>query len=117
LNKLENMKREIIDIVDNNWNPWVKAAFYSDPEVDTILRQLYELWEKSGRAGIPLDYATSEQLEILYYKAHEYKEIDASIVSRELIIEEKKSLSIARPRSLREKITNLLKRLGLAPGI
>lgn len=115
LNKIESLKKEIIDIVDNNWNPWIKAAFYSDPEVDAILRQLYEEWEKAGRVGIPLDYATLEQLEILYYKAQEYRDVDMATVTRELIMEEK-TLSIAKPRSLKDKILTILKRLCLIPG-
>ncbi|MEN3000070.1 MAG: hypothetical protein ABDH61_05810 [Acidilobaceae archaeon] len=49
----------------------MKAAFYSDPEVSRILEELTRRWEKEGR-GIPLDYATEEELEELYRRAMRY---------------------------------------------
>jgi len=110
---IENMKKEIIEIVDKNWNPWVKAAFYSDPEVEAILTELYEVWEKENRRGIPLDYASYEQLEILYFKAQEYRDADATTVARELLWEGKRTSPVRRPRSWSEKLVDYLKRLGL----
>lgn len=66
------MKEEIISLIDENRSPWVKAAFYSDPEVSKILENLINRWESAGRAGIPLDYATEEELRILHKKAQMY---------------------------------------------
>lgn len=111
---LEDMKKEIIDIVDKNWNPWVKAAFYSDPDVEAILTSLYEEWESQGRLGTPLDYATQEQIEILYHKAQEYRGADPVEVARNIIWgrgeEERK------PKKSR-RLLDYLKRLGILPRI
>lgn len=66
------MKEEILRLIDENRSPWVKAAFYSDPEVSKIVESLIARWESRGMSGIPLDHATEEELRILYKKAQEY---------------------------------------------
>ncbi|MDM7275921.1 MAG: hypothetical protein P3X22_007420 [Thermoprotei archaeon] len=68
----EEVKADIIKLIDENRSPWVKAAFYSDPRVSTILGRLIEEWESEGRQGIPLDYASDEELEILHETARRY---------------------------------------------
>ncbi|MCX8195779.1 MAG: hypothetical protein N3F67_01675 [Acidilobaceae archaeon] len=64
-------KQFILKAIEDNRSPWVKAAFYSDPDVSRILEELTKRWEREGR-GIPLDYATEEELEELYRKAASY---------------------------------------------
>ena len=113
---LEDMKREIIDIVDRNWNPWVKAAFYSDPEVESILVTLYEIWESQNRRGIPLDYATQEQLEVLYVKAQEYRDADPTRIARDMVWGERKP-EPRRPKSFSQKVIDYLKKLGVLPNV
>ncbi|MCD6323712.1 MAG: hypothetical protein J7L55_01205 [Desulfurococcales archaeon] len=63
------MIKEIINRVEESQDEWRKAAFYSDEAVTQLLEELYKRWEGSGMAGIPLDYATDEELSILYDKA------------------------------------------------
>ena len=53
-------------------NEWIRAAFYSDPEVETILETLYERWSKGNHVGEPIDYATDEEIETLYRLARHY---------------------------------------------
>ena len=53
-------------------NEWIRAAFYSDPEVESILNALYERWNRSNGVGEPIDYATDEEVETLYRLARHY---------------------------------------------
>ncbi len=53
-------------------NEWVRAAFYSDPSVEDILNKLYERWTRNNNVGEPIDYATDEEVEILYKLAKHY---------------------------------------------
>ena len=71
----EHVKREIIRLIDENRSPWVKAAFYSDPEVSSILDRLVSEWESNDRRGIPLDYAKDEELEALLRLAKKYSSL------------------------------------------
>ena len=64
-------KQLILKYIEENKSPWVKAAFYSDPDVSRLLEELTKRWEREGR-GMPLDYATEEELEELYNKAMKY---------------------------------------------
>ncbi len=68
----EELKRDIIKLIDENRSPWVKAAFYSDPEVSSILDRLLNMWESNDRRGIPLDYADEDELKILHRLARRY---------------------------------------------
>jgi len=68
----EELKRDIIRLIDENRSPWVKAAFYSNPEVSSILGKLIDLWESNGRRGIPLDYASEDELRVLHRLARRY---------------------------------------------
>lgn len=66
------MKRTILHLIDDQEDNWLKAAFYGDESVRRILDRLYEEWEKAGRRGIPLDYATLEELVELERIARRY---------------------------------------------
>lgn len=69
---VEEYKRTIIEMIDENKSSWVKAAFYGDPDVAPLLDKIYERWEKAEREGEVLDYATYEELKILASKARHY---------------------------------------------
>ena len=60
------LKEAIIREVDESRDVWRKVAFYNDPRVQSILTNLYERWERANRKGIPLDYATLDELRVLY---------------------------------------------------
>ena len=87
----EERHRYIIEIemfVEMNPNIYAKAAFYSDPEVRSILETLYNRWEQHNRKDDPLAYATIEELKILARKAYQYKDANASILMQGSIFEE-----------------------------
>lgn len=67
----ERIKRELITLIDENREPIYKAVFYSKPEVQSIMNRIMEVWERSGRQGIPIDYATIDELEQLLRIAKE----------------------------------------------
>ncbi|MEM1873773.1 MAG: hypothetical protein QXS85_00340 [Acidilobaceae archaeon] len=68
----ESVKRALIAMIDENPDVEVKARFYSDEVVSSIMNSLYEKWEASGGQGIPLDYASDEELRVLYDRARRY---------------------------------------------
>ncbi|MCD6195218.1 MAG: hypothetical protein J7J82_00315 [Staphylothermus sp.] len=92
---LEKMKQEIIKLIDESKESGRKIAFYSDPYVSEVLTKLYDLWEKNNRKGIPLDYASAEEIETLYNLAIRYSKVsDAeawAMFLRENIYEDKKN--------------------------
>ena len=92
--ELEKMKREIIKLIDDSRESGRKIAFYSDPYVAEVLTKLYDLWEKNNRKGIPLDYASAEEIEKLYNLALRYSKVsDAeawAMFLRENVYESKK---------------------------
>jgi hypothetical protein len=68
----DELKREIISLIDDNIDVNVKAAFYSDPDVSEILNNLYQRWENNNNKNEPLDYATIDELKLLVIKARFY---------------------------------------------
>ena len=70
---VEDLKRKVIELIDESHNQWAKMAFYGDPEVSSILESVYARWEESGSSGYPIDYATRKELEILASKAERYR--------------------------------------------
>jgi hypothetical protein len=67
----EKIKQEIINLIDENREPIYKEVFYSKPEVQAIMNRVIELWERSGREGRPIDYATIDELKLLLKIAKE----------------------------------------------
>ena len=63
------MINDIMTLIDESVDEWRKAAFYADEEVSQLLDDLYVRWEREGRSGIPLDYASNEEIAFLYRKA------------------------------------------------
>lgn len=76
----ERLIREIEMYVDCNPNIYAKIAFYSDPEVQRILENIYRRWEEAGQRGIPLDFATIDELKLLASKALKYKDASSRII-------------------------------------
>ncbi len=68
----EELVQELISLIEDNESPWRKAAFYSDPKVGPIYEKLINAWLKAGEKGIPLDYASIEDLEVLVSIARKY---------------------------------------------
>ncbi len=95
-------KEKILSLIEGERSGWKKAAFYKDPVVSAIMERLYERWEKAGRQGIPLDYATEEEEDILYRLAEKYHRIPESKAMRMVLYDEK-------PEERKRK--NLLRRL------
>lgn len=59
---ISKLKKEIIAWIEESNDPIYKIAFYSNEEVVPIANKLMEIWEKNERRGIPLDYATEEEI-------------------------------------------------------
>lgn len=60
------MKRELIAMIDESSDAELKSRFYSNETVAAIMNKLYERWELAGGIGIPLDYASNEEIRELY---------------------------------------------------
>jgi len=70
------MREEIVELIDKHWNSWVKAAFYSDPQVSRIMDRLVAVWQENGEEGRPIDYASEDELVILLRAARRYYLLD-----------------------------------------
>jgi len=81
----EDMVREILRLIDESGDYWKKAAFYSDPEVGAILDELYQRWEANDRQGMPLDYASEEEVCFLYRKATSISDEVVEMKKREFV--------------------------------
>ncbi len=68
----ESKISDILRMIDDNPSNWKKAAFYSDDEILPLLEDLQRRWEESNNEGIPIDYATDEELDLLLAKARKY---------------------------------------------
>lgn len=69
---IRKKKNKIIELIDESKDDERKIAFYSDDTVQNILMRLYNEWERNNRKGIPLDYASPEEIDILYMLAVRY---------------------------------------------
>ncbi|WP_440059546.1 hypothetical protein ACSU1N_07110 [Thermogladius sp. 4427co] len=69
---VSRLKNEITRLIDESRDVEVKMAFYSDTRVQSILERLNAEWERNGYKGIPLDYATLDELKQLYELAKYY---------------------------------------------
>ena len=70
--KEEEIRERILELIDNDTRNWVKAAYYSDPDVAPILDLVYQRWRRAGEKGRPIDYATRDELVILWNMAKRY---------------------------------------------
>ncbi len=81
-----------IEVRIENSNQWIRAAFYSDPLVVDILEKLYDRWYANSEKGEPIDYATLEELKLLYEKARRYATMPVyeaySLVTRRMLEKE-----------------------------
>ncbi|WFO76208.1 hypothetical protein J4526_05085 [Desulfurococcaceae archaeon MEX13E-LK6-19] len=78
----------IISLIDESKDQWRKAGFYGDPDVQSILNSLYERWNKNNREGMPLNYATDEELSVLVKKAEEYSRMPVAAIQRQFLFGE-----------------------------
>ncbi len=78
MSERERLIRILLDLIEDNEVAWRKAAFYSDPQVERIYSRLVDEWIKAGERGIPLDYATLEELRVLVEAAKRYAFISES---------------------------------------
>ncbi len=109
----EEKIREIVELIDECDDYWRKAAFYSDPDVSALLDTLYERWESSSMRGVPLDYATDDEVDFLYHKAKSLTREDARRSERTFI---KKSMGIDEEISKRDNSKRRKRRFfGLFP--
>lgn len=63
---VSKLKREIIALIDESSEQVYKIAFYSDPKVSSIMDRLISKWERNQQKGIPLDYATEDEVRTLH---------------------------------------------------
>uniref|UniRef100_A0A7C4HCM2 Uncharacterized protein n=1 Tax=Staphylothermus marinus TaxID=2280 RepID=A0A7C4HCM2_STAMA len=75
MEKKEDKKRKIIDLIDKSNKQGPKIAFYSDQHVSSLMNELYKRWKDNGERGIPLDYATDNEIESLYNMAVKYSNV------------------------------------------
>ena len=68
----ERLKADILRLIEGREGDWRSTAFYSDPKVSAIVARLHEEWERNGRRGIPLDYATIDELRVMASAASKY---------------------------------------------
>ncbi len=109
--KIEDKKRKIIELIDESKDNDRKIAFYSDDKVVEILDRLYRKWEENNRVGIPLDYATPEEIDTLYNLAVKYSssprgrayiEFVRSAYSRKKHVEEEEDYEKGKKKMLRK---------------
>jgi hypothetical protein len=68
----EKLREKLTIFLDQDPRKWVKSAFYSDPVVEQVMEDLYDRWEDAGRKGMPVDYASHDELIMLWNKASKY---------------------------------------------
>ena len=68
----KELKEKLTVFLDQDPRKWVRSAFYSDPEVQKVMDILYGKWEEAGRKGMPVDYASHDELVFLWNKASKY---------------------------------------------
>jgi len=67
----DKAREELINLIDESRESIYKEVFYSRPEVQSIMDRIIEVWERSGRQGRPIDYATIDELKQLLRIAKE----------------------------------------------
>lgn len=72
MSERDRLIQELISLIEDNDVAWRKAAFYSDPRVEPIYERLIKAWLDSGEKGIPLDYASEDELRELVLVARKY---------------------------------------------
>ncbi len=106
----ESIKEEIVRLIDENPNQWIKAAFYSDEKVKQIMASLYERWEKSDSRMLPIDYATLDELKQLYTLARRYSRLDTGTAMR-IALGSGLPTPMQRGKSIIDKIVKALKKM------
>mgnify|MGYP000409700150 CR=1 FL=1 len=104
----EELKRRITMLIDDSTNNWAKIAFYSDPNVARILDLVYGRWEQNNRKGLPIDYATIDELHILVHAAEKYKNAGPEVVSRLMFSSETDTINTSSKKKKKSFIKRLL---------
>lgn len=106
----ESIKEEIVRLIDENPNQWIKAAFYSDEKVKHIMASLYERWEKNDSRMLPIDYATLDELRQLHALARKYSRLDTGTAMR-IALGSELLTPMQRKESIVDKIVKVLKKV------
>ncbi len=108
---IQDKKNKIIELIDESKDDERKIAFYSDDIVQGILTRLYDEWEKNNRNGIPLDYASPEEIDTLYRLAIRYSRNPAAAYTRFIktaYFGEKEEKNNAKDRSILHRLLRLI---------
>lgn len=105
----ESIKEEIVRLIDENPDQWIKAAFYSDEKVKHIMTSLYERWEKNDSRMLPIDYATLDELRQLYSLAKKYSRLDTGTAMR-IALGSELPTPTQRRESIIDKVVKVLKK-------
>jgi len=106
----ESIKEEIVRLIDENPDQWIKAAFYSDERVKHIMANLYERWERDDSRMLPIDYATLDELKQLYALAKKYSRLDTGTAMR-IALGSELLTPVQKRESIVDKIIKVLKKL------
>ncbi|MEB3780431.1 MAG: hypothetical protein GSR85_09445 [Desulfurococcales archaeon] len=111
MSNIDELKREIIALIDDNYSNWRKAAFYSDPVVVNLMDKLQVKWESNERRGYPIDYATPEELELLHRIAKRYAYMSEDEARSLVFSRQSGETSSPESRDEGSSLSRLLKRL------
>lgn len=103
----ERLKEKVIMLIDDSTNNWAKMAFYSDSNVARILDDVYKRWESNGRKGLPIDYASYEELQILAFAAEKYKNTGPEVLSQIMFSDRDTHSKKRKKESLLRKLLGL----------
>jgi len=79
---VSEMREEIIRLIDNNQEVIYKIAFYSQQEVQGLLGEVMKRWERNNYEGRPIDYATDEEVVVLYKIAKKISSMKPEVLYR-----------------------------------
>ncbi len=111
MSSIDELKREIIALIDDNYSNWRKAAFYSDPVVVDLMDKLQAKWESNDRRGYPIDYASPEELETLYRLAKRYAYMNEDEARSLVFSRQGGEDRIEEPREEKSSLSRFLRRL------
>ncbi|MEM4481655.1 MAG: hypothetical protein QXK88_00725 [Desulfurococcaceae archaeon] len=79
----EEMRNELIKLIDESREAVYKEAFYSHPSVRGIVESINKRWEAAGYTGKPIDYATVDEVKALYKIAKKIAQLEPSELEEE----------------------------------
>ncbi|MEM1879888.1 MAG: hypothetical protein QXE28_02975 [Desulfurococcaceae archaeon] len=63
---IEKLRNEVVRLIDESNEAIYKVVFYSLDEVQEIMNKVMDKWERSGKQGRPIDYASPEEVKVLH---------------------------------------------------